>query len=79
MVSGAENVPGLKQSAEDTGLQVLRNVQAVGEHSKRTEGRPVRAPGVFGRANVGMSNHIYNEKLYPRKSKVSVAMAIIHG
>ena len=34
---------------------------------------------MYGRANVGMSNHIYNEKLYPRKSKVSVAMAINHG
>ena len=33
----------------------------------------------MGGENVGMSNHIYNEKLYPRKSKVSVAMAIIHG
>jgi len=26
-----------------------------------------------------MSNHNPNEKLRPRKSKVSVAMAIIHG
>ena len=29
--------------------------------------------------NVGMSNHNPNEKLEPRKSKVSVALAINHG
>ena len=33
----------------------------------------------MGRANVGMSNHNPNEKLEPRKSKVSVALAINHG
>ena len=33
----------------------------------------------MGRANVGMSNHKFGEKPNPRKSKVSVAMAIIHG
>ena len=43
------------------------------------EGRPVRAPGAVRRENVGMSNHNPNEKLRPRKSKVSVAMAINHG
>ena len=32
-----------------------------------------------GRENVGMSSHILNEKFNPRKSKVSVAMAINHG
>ena len=32
-----------------------------------------------GRENVGMSNHNPNEKLGPRKSKVSVALAINHG
>ena len=31
------------------------------------------------RENVGMSNHNPNEKLEPRKSKVSVALAINHG
>ena len=33
----------------------------------------------MGRANVGMSNHYPNEKSGPRKSKVSVALAINHG
>ena len=33
----------------------------------------------LGRENVGMSNHNPNEKLEPRKSKVSVALAINHG
>ena len=39
----------------------------------------MRAAGVFGSANVGMSNHKWGEKPHPRKSKVSVAMAINHG
>ena len=39
----------------------------------------MRATGALGRENVGMSNHNSNEKLEPRKPKVSVAMAIIHG
>ena len=34
---------------------------------------------MLGRENVGMSNHIWREKRQPRKSKVSVAMAINHG
>jgi len=33
----------------------------------------------LGRENVGMSNPKVSEKLTPRKSKVSVAMAINHG
>ena len=51
----------------------------VGEHFVRAEGGPARASGVYGRANVGISNHITREKRVPRKSKVSVAMAINHG
>ena len=39
----------------------------------------MRAAGAAGRENVGMSNHNPNEKLEPRKSKVSVALAINHG
>jgi hypothetical protein len=39
----------------------------------------VRAAGAFRSENVGMSNHNPNEKLEPRKSKVSVALAINHG
>lgn len=35
--------------------------------------------GAAGRENVGMSNHNPNEKLEPRKYKVSVALAINHG
>ena len=34
---------------------------------------------MLGRENAGISNHKPNEKLGPRKSKVSVAMAINHG
>ena len=39
----------------------------------------MRAAGAFRSENVGMSNHNPNEKLEPRKSKVSVALAINHG
>ena len=39
----------------------------------------MRACGALRRENVGMSNHNPNEKLEPRKSKVSVALAINHG
>ena len=52
---------------------------AVGERFQCGEAGSARAGGALGSENVGMSNHIYNEKLYPRKSKVSVAMAINHG
>src|ERR1700691_4789856 len=52
---------------------------AVGEHFGCSEGGLVRATGAAGRENVGMSNHNPNEKLEPRKSKVSVALAINHG
>ena len=37
------------------------------------------ASGALGRENVGMSNRKFGEKPDPRKSKVSVAMSIIHG
>ena len=39
----------------------------------------MRASGALGGENVGMSNHITREKRVPRKSQVSVAMAINHG
>ena len=39
----------------------------------------MRTAGALGRENVGMSNHNPDEKSGPRKSKVSVAMAINHG
>ena len=39
----------------------------------------MRPRGVQGSENVGMSNHYPNEKLVPRKFKVSVALAINHG
>ncbi len=51
----------------------------VGEHSDCAEGLSVRRTGAIRRENVGMSNHYLNEKLRPRKSKVSVALAINHG
>ena len=57
---------------------VLRT-RAVGEHFGCREGLPARGTGAAGRENVGMSNHNPNEKLEPRKSKVSVALAINHG
>ncbi len=37
------------------------------------------AGGALGSENVGMSNRKFGEKPDPRKSKVSVAMAISHG
>ena len=43
------------------------------------EAGPARAGGAHGSGNVGMSNHYLNAKLRPRKSKVSVALAINHG
>jgi len=57
----------------------VRVAHAVGEHSRCVEAVPVRGGGAAGRENVGMSNHNPNEKLGPRKSKVSVALAINHG
>ena len=51
----------------------------VGEHSYIAEARFVRTSGEVRRDNVGMSNHNPNEKLRPRKPKVSVALAINHG
>ena len=51
----------------------------VGEHSYCVEVPAVRRDGAVRRENVGMSNHYPKEKLGPRKSKVSVALAIIHG
>ncbi len=39
----------------------------------------MRAIGGLGRENVGMSNRKVGKKPAPRKFKVSVAMAIIHG
>lgn len=39
----------------------------------------MRASGALRRENVGTSNHNLDEKSKPRKSKVSVAMAINHG
>ena len=39
----------------------------------------MRPGGALGRENAGMSNHKFGEKPDPRKSEVSVAMAINHG
>ena len=57
----------------------MRVAHAVGEHSRCVEAVLARGGGALGRENVGMSNHYPNEKLGPRKSKVSVALAINHG
>ena len=43
------------------------------------EAAPARGGGAHRRENVGMSSHNPNAKLEPRKSKVSVALAINHG
>ena len=51
----------------------------VGEHFNCAEGGFARTTGAVGRENVGMSNPNVDEKSTPHKSKVSVAMAIIHG
>lgn len=51
----------------------------VEEHFVFAEARPERASGGYGRENVGMSNRKFDEKSNRRKSKVSVAMSIIHG
>ena len=76
MVGSAENVSGLSRVPK-TRASRLRG--AVGEHSYCAEAVPVRDGGVIRRENVGMSNHNPDEKSGPRKPKVSVAMAIIHG
>ena len=57
----------------------MRSIGAVGEHFHCCEAVSARNGGAMGRENVGMSNHKLGEKPNPRKSKVSVAMAIIHG
>ena len=51
----------------------------VGEHFKRAEAGLVRAGGVFGRENVGMSNRNPNENLGLRKSKDSSVTEIGGG
>ena len=65
------------QSAQVSVLAV--GEMAVGEHSNSVEAVVARHGGGIRRENVGMSNHNPNEKLEPRKSKVSVALAINHG
>ena len=70
---------GAKHGTEDADAFLLRKKCVVGEHSLCSEAGPARAGGAQGRENVGMSNHNPNEKLEPRKSKVSVALAINHG
>ena len=57
----------------------MQIIGVVGERFVCDEGGSARASGVYRGENVGMSNHIHNEKLCPRKSKVSVAMTINHG
>ena len=69
---------GAKQNTEDTNAPTLSR-GVVGEHSNCSEGRSVRATGAIRRENVGISNQKSDEKSDPRKSKVSVAMAINHG
>ena len=52
---------------------------AVGEHPAISEVAAARRYGDGWRENVGMSSRKSDEKSDPRKSKVSVAMAINHG
>lgn len=56
-----------------------RSVGVVEEHFVFAEALAVRRSGGYGRENVGMSNLTSDAKSDRRKSKVSVAMAIIHG
>ena len=89
MAGGAKNIPGLSKvpkirvcvqhTVDECDSKIVRCAHAVGERFRRSEGGSERTSGAPRGENVGMSNHTYNEKLYPRKSKVSVAMAIIHG
>ena len=70
---------GAKHAAEDMDSAHMYMGGLVGEHFACAEGSPARGTGACRRENVGMSNHNPNEKLGPRKSKVSVALAINHG
>ena len=82
MAQCTDNVPGLKQSTEDADQHYFsqeKKALMVGEHFLGGEGHDVSRTGAQGRENVGMSNHKADEKSAPRKFKVSVAMAIIHG
>lgn len=58
---------------------IFNNTIAVGEHSCGSEALAVRRSGATRRENVGMSNHYLVEKARPRKSKVSVPLAIRDG
>ena len=75
----AENVPGLSTLPKLRIRPDVKSGRVVGEHPDSIEAPAARRGGGVGRANVGMSNHNPNEKLEPRKSKVSVALAINHG
>ncbi len=81
MASGAENVPGLKHTTEIAGLFLAFMPKISGRRAFATccEAAAARRREALRRENVGMSNHNPNEKLRPRKSKVSVALAINHG
>jgi len=70
---------GAKQAAEDATKHIINYVLGVGEHSIDIEAGSARTGRVYRRENVGMSNRKAAEKAAPRKSKVSVAMAINHG
>ena len=60
---------GHKTITEAMGFTI--NCRSVGEHSKRRRSYAVRLSGDFGKANVGISNDKYSEKLYRRKTKDS--------
>lgn len=57
----------------------MQRIGMVGEHSMCAEAGPVRACGVHGRENVGVSNRNPDENSGPRKSKVSSATKIDGG
>ena len=60
-------------------LRPAQGAGVVGEHFDSIEAPAARRGGGFRRENVGMSSHNPNEKLEPRKSKVSEALAINLG
>lgn len=76
---GAENVPGLSVIPKMWLSFIFKMKLGVGEHFNCCEALAARRCGAIGRENVGMSNHYPNEKLGPRKSKVSVPLAIKDG
>jgi len=70
---------GAKHGTEDVNSPVIYYKWVVEEYSKRNEVGPVRAGGLFGSKNVGMSSKNHGESPWHRKSKVSWVTRIDPG